>query len=255
MPDFGGGGGNTQSVQTSEPWGPVQQPLKDVIAKAGQLYGSGAFTPQSPGFQTTADFSPEQLQAQAMGVARATNGSPLNAAASGYLQQVLGGNFLNSNPYNATLASRTGSMITDQLSRAGRFGANNATTRGLAEGLAPVLNQNYQTERGYQQAAANMAPQQASTDYTDIAALGTIGDQRQAQAQAALNEATQRFQTAQTGPQNALATYLGFLNGQGGQTQTMTAPNTAPSGAQQGIGAGLSLLGTLAQLYGSGAFS
>ena len=33
MPDFGGGGGNNQTVQSSAPWGPVQQPLQDVITK------------------------------------------------------------------------------------------------------------------------------------------------------------------------------------------------------------------------------
>src|SRR6266850_316267 len=110
MPDFGGGGGNTQSVQTSAPWGPVQLPLQDVIKKAGELYGAGSFTPQTPNFQMTADFTPEQLQAQSMGVARATNGSPLNGAASDYLTSVLNGVYLNSNPYNATLANRTGSM-------------------------------------------------------------------------------------------------------------------------------------------------
>jgi hypothetical protein len=249
MSDGGGGGSNTM-VQTSAPWGPVQQPLQDVIAKAGQLYNSGSFAPRSPNFQMTADFAPEQLQAQALGAARAVNGSPLNAAAADYFGRVLGGNYLDSNPFNATLAARTGSMITDQLSRAGRYGSNEATARGLAEGLAPILNQNYQVERGYQQQAASYAPQLAAQDWTDIGALNTIGQQRQAQAQALLNEATQRFNTASTADQNALATYLGFLSGQGGQTQTTKTPNTGPSTAQQGIGAGISLLGALASLWG-----
>lgn len=250
MPDWSSGGGNSQTVQTSEPWGPVQQPLQDVIKKAGQLYDTGAFTPRTPNFQMTADFTPEQLQAQAMGVARATHGSPLNDAASTYLTGVLNGNYLDSNPYNAALASRTASSITDQLSRAGRYGGNEATTRGLAEGLAPILNQNYQTERGYQQSAAGMAPQLASQDYIDINALNTIGQQRQGQTQALLNEAAQRFNTAATADQNALATYLGFLNGNGGSTQTTTAPNTGPSSTQQAIGTGISLLGALASLWG-----
>ncbi|MGH6938478.1 hypothetical protein, partial [Hypericibacter sp.] len=60
MPDWSSGGGNSQTVQTSEPWGPVQQPLQDVIKKAGQLYDTGAFTPRTPNFQMTADFTPEQ---------------------------------------------------------------------------------------------------------------------------------------------------------------------------------------------------
>ena len=250
MPDFGGSSGSSKTVTATAPWGPLQQPLQDVIAKAGQFYNSGALTPQSPNFQMTADFAPEQLQAQAMGVARAAKGSPLNAAAADYLGRVLGGSYLDSNPFNATLAARTGSMITDQLSRAGRYGSNEATTRGLAEGLAPILNQNHQTERGYQQQAASYAPQLAAQDWTDIGALNTIGQQRQAQAQALLNEATQRFNTASTADQNALATYLGFLSGQGGQTQTTKTSNAGPSAVQQGVGAGISLLGALASLWG-----
>jgi hypothetical protein len=250
MPDFGGGGGSNKTVESSAPWGPVQQPLQDVIAKAGQLYNAGSFTPKTPTFQMTADVTPEQLQAQAMGVARATNGSPLNATASDYLTKVLNGNYLNSNPYNAALASRTASTITDQLSRAGRYGGNEATARGLAEGLAPILNQNYQTERSYQQQAASYAPEQAGQDYLDINALNAIGQQRQAQTQALLNEAAQRFNTASTADQNALATYLGFLSGQGGNTRTTVAPSTGPSSTQQAVGAGISLLGALASLWG-----
>ncbi|HWA43387.1 MAG TPA: hypothetical protein VHA10_09275 [Hypericibacter adhaerens] len=250
MPDFGGDGGSSKTVQSTAPWAPVQQPLQDVIAKAGQLYHSGALTPKVPDFAATADFTPEQLQAQAMGTARAVNGSPLNAAAADYLGRVLGGHYLDSNPYNATLAARAGSTITDQLSRAGRYGSNQATARGLAEGLAPVLNQNYQTERGYQQQAASYAPQLASQDYVDINALNEIGQQRQSQAQALLNEAVQRFNTTSTADQNALATYLGFLSGQGGQTQTTKTPNLGPSTLQQGVGAGISLLGALASLWG-----
>jgi hypothetical protein len=250
MPDFGGGGGNNQTVQSSAPWGPVQQPLQDVIAKATSLYNSGAFTPQAPNFQMTADFTPEQLRAQSMGVARATNGSPLNDAASTYLTRVLNGNYLDGNPYNAALARRTASTITDQLSRAGRYGGNEATTRGLAEGLASTLNQNYQTERDYQQQAANYAPAQASQDYVDINALNTVGQQRQGQTQALLNEAAQRFDTSATANQNALATYLGFLNGQGGSTQTTLTPNRGPSSTQQAIDTGIGLLGVLARLWG-----
>jgi hypothetical protein len=95
-----------------------------------------------------------------------------------------------------------------------------------------------------------MAPQQASQDYVDINALNAIGQQRQGQIQALLNEAAQRFNTGATADQNALATYLGFLNGNGGSTQTTLTPNTGPSSTQQAIGTGISLLGALASLWG-----
>jgi hypothetical protein len=251
MPDMGGGGGGGgTSVQTTAPWTPLQQPLQDIIKKAGELYGAGSFTPKVEPFDTVSPFTPEQLQSQAMGTARATNGSPLNAAASGYVNDVLGGKYLDSNPYNAALASRTGSMITDQLSRAGRYGGNNATTRGLTEGLAPILNQNYQTERGYQQAAAMMAPELANQDYVDINALNTIGTNRQNQAQTQLSDLARRFGIQSTADQNALATYLGFLSGNPASVRTTTEPNTGPSGTQQAIGTGISLLGALASMWG-----
>jgi hypothetical protein len=250
MPDFGGSSGSTQTVTTSAPWGPLQQPLQDVIAKAGQLYGAGSFTPLNTPFQRTADFTPEQLQAQGMGAARATNGSPLNAAAGNYLSGVLGGSYLSSNPFTSSVANQAAAAVKDQISRSGRYGDNTATARGITEAMAPILNQNYQTERGYQQQAASYAPQLAAQDYIDISALNQIGQDRQAQAQALLNEQAQRFNTQATAPQNALATYLSFLSGSPNPATTTTiGPNTAPSGAQQGIGAGLSLLGTLAQLY------
>jgi hypothetical protein len=250
MPDFGGGGGSSTSTQTTSPWGPLQQPLQDVIAKAGQLYKAGGFTPQPEPFDRVAGFDPLQLKSQSMGEARAVNGSPLNIAAQGYANDVLGGKYLNSNPYAQQLANQVGSRITNQLSLSGRYGANNATTRGLAEGLAPVLNQNYQTERGYQQQAAAMAPDLANQDYVDINALNTIGTNRQTQAQAQLDDLARRFGIARTADQNALATYLGFLSGNPGSVQTTTAPNTGPSGTQQAIGTGISLLGALASLWG-----
>jgi hypothetical protein len=250
MPDFGGGGGNSTSTQVSSPWGPLQQPLQDVIAKAGQLYAGGGLTPKTENFNTVAGFSPSQLQSQSMGIARAVNGSPLNAAAQGYANDVLGGKYLNGNPYNQQLANQVGSQITNQLSLSGRYGANNATTRGLAEGLAPVLNQNYQTERGYQQQAAGMAPDLANQDYVDINALNTIGTNQQQQAQTELSDLARRFGITSTADQNALATYLGFLSGNPGSVQTTTAPNTGPSNTQQAIGTGISLLGALASLWG-----
>ena len=250
MPDFGSSGSNDKTVTSTDPWGPAQPYLKDILGQAQGLYNSGQLSTPAAPFETVAPFNPTQLQAQAMGTARATNGSPLNGASSDYLTKVLNGSYLDSNPWNATLADRTKAQLTDQLSRVGGFGDNALTARAFAEGLAPVMNQNYQTERGYQQQAAGMAPQQAAQDWTDIGALSQIGGEQQTQQQALTNDQLQRYLQTQQNPMQALQNYLALVSGNLGSTQTTKAPSTAPSNAQLGVGAGLSLLGTAASLWG-----
>jgi hypothetical protein len=46
---MGGGGGNTTTIQKSDPWEPTQDPLKTAISRAEHLFKVGAFAP--PSFQ------------------------------------------------------------------------------------------------------------------------------------------------------------------------------------------------------------
>lgn len=90
----------------------------------------------------------------------------------GYIGNVLGGQYLNSNPYVEAMAHQgeqdAGNAVNSTFSLAGRTGGNNHATdlaRGVAQAGNSVRFQNYQNERGLQGQAASLLPgyQQART--------------------------------------------------------------------------------------------
>ena len=87
------GGGSQTTTQKSEPWPPAQPYIQHGVEEAAWLYGSSG--PQYYPGQTVAPFAPETELAMNAQAARGLGGSPLNAAAGGYLQNVLGGQYAN----------------------------------------------------------------------------------------------------------------------------------------------------------------
>ena len=157
----------SESKQTQKtdvgPWGPVQQPLTQSLPELRQ------------GF--------EQFRS-----------NPLIPQAQQYTSDVLSGAFLDpaTNPHLGALTK----AITDPImantsamfSRAGRgtsasaSGLAGAVSQGMASGLAAPLFNQYNVERGFQDAAARSAPAMAAMDvapiewYTNqLARLGSLG--------------------------------------------------------------------------------
>jgi len=223
--------GDSEVKQTQEINPEAQKYVAPWLDRANALY-SGA----GPTVAPVAGFSPEQVLGQAAQFSRGVNGSPLNAAAGGYLQDTIGGKYLNSNPWLQDAAKLAAVGPDSAAASAGRYGSGAHYDTRL-QAIAPVLAQSYANERGMQQQAAGMAPQLAQQDYVDIAAMNDVGQQRQALAQQILNQQTQ---TANM-PFENVNQMLGLIYGYPGRTSTSTQPG--PSTGQTILGGLLGLGG------------
>lgn len=236
-----GSGGNNTTTQNSSPWSGQQPYLSGIYQQAANLYNQGSVPQYYPG-STVAAQSPETLQAQQMAMSRATNGSATMGAANQYTQNTLNGNYLNpGNPYTDQLFQAINSRVTPQVmgaySAAGRSpglsgGYAESAARGLTEGMAPSLFQNYQNERGLQQQAAQNSPALANQDWTDIGQAAQVGQQRDQYGQQLLGDQINRWDYQQNLPYQKLGALAQIIQGgyPGGQTVTKQ-PTTSPLGS------------------------
>lgn len=132
--------------------------------------------------------------------------------AIGYANNVLGGQYLNSNPYTTGLAQKAGNDAANHVnatfSMAGRTGSNDHATqlaRGVDQAENQALFQNYQNERGNQNTAAGMLPGLTGAQYAGYTPL--LG-------------ATQLAGQLPYYGANALSGIGGLYNGYGTQTGT-----------------------------------
>lgn len=226
----GGSKGTTTTVQQTDPWSAQQPYLKQAFAEAQRLYKQ-AGPSYYPG-QTVAGFSPETEGALNAQAARAMAGSPQLQAAGQQLQDTLGGQYLNAgNPYFSGMVGRIANelrpRLDSQFATSGRYASSahqEAASRALADAAASLAYQNYADERGNMQQALSLAPQYAQQDYADIAQLAAVGQTREQLQQAMINDQIARFNYAQQLPYNKLAQYMGLIQGNYGQTSTLTEP-------------------------------
>jgi hypothetical protein len=117
------------------------------------------------------------IQSQLPGLAgKAFGDNPLLDSGNAYAQDVLGGKYLNSNPYLDAMVNRTNSDVGDQVnSLFARSGASLGTAHAgtLGKSLADSENNlrytNYAQERQNQQNAASMIPGLSSAQYAGVA--------------------------------------------------------------------------------------
>lgn len=241
------GRGGTQTVKTdAQPWNEQKPYLQQGFQGAANYLSTPgpAFYP----FSTTAPISPETQSAWSAQTARAVNGSPVNAAAQGYNNKVLGGDYLNpGNPYlgavDQSMWSQVQPRTSSMFATGGRYGPNaafgDAVGKAYTDAIAPYHYNDYQAERSSQDAAAARAPTLAATDYQDIAALGDVGAQRQGQAQQQIQGAQDRYNYDANQPYNKLMQYMQLIQGNYGGTTKSQQPISGPSTLQTAIGAGL----------------
>ena len=238
-------------------------------------------------FQGQTYVSPsEQTQAALLALKnRATQGSALKPLATGQQMATIGGQYLSGNPFFSGAFSSAAQEAAKQYnqsvnqalssaSQAGRYGSNAMNTalssagttlaNSLANTAGNLAYQNYGAERARQEAAAQMYPQLAAADYTDINQLYQAGQMGESYQQAALQDAINRWNYQQQIPQNALQQYMSYVYGapQGsvssqpvfrntgagilGGAATGAALGSAIPGVGTAIGAGLGgLLGLL----------
>lgn len=237
--------GSQTSTTTTEPPAYLRPYLQQGVQGAQQQYQGGG-TPVVP-------FAPQTEQALAAQQARATAGSPVNRAASGYTADVLGGKYLGGNPYADAMFNKAALSTQNQL--ASEFAGSGRDIVASAPARADQLNdlsnqfyyQNYNDERQRQQGALPMASSVANQDYFDINQLGSVGGAVEGLAQQYANQ-----------PASNLDQYIARLNGgYPGGTSTSRQPTYRNAGAgalggamlgQQiggGIGSGYGGIGTL----------
>jgi len=242
----GGGGGG--SSETKNQLDPTIRPFVEYgLNEARNLYQTD--TPQYYGGQTYIGPSAQTQTALQAAQNRALGGNPLLPAAQQQQQDVIGGAYLQNNPYfNQALAGAAEgatqnyndaiAQAQSSLSRAGRYGSNvgadiqNRAASTLANTLAnkygELAYQNYGAERARQEAAAMGAPALAAADYADIQQLLNVGKTQEDYQKTALQADIDRFNFEQNKPYQKLSAYLGAAYG----APTGTVSTTTQSGGK-----------------------
>lgn len=239
-----GGGGGGQQQQSSTGIDPILKPYVSYgLEEAKNLYQGNS--PQYYAGQTYVDPSANTLSALTAAGNRAMAGNPLLPAAQQQQQDVISGNYLNSNPYfNQALAGASQGATQTYMdaikqaqggaSMAGRYGsgvsadiqnrAANTLSNTLANKYGDLAYQNYNAERGRQEAAVAGAPALANADYTDINQLLKTGQAQEDYANTALQADINRFNYNENLPTAKLNQYAQYLSGTPqGSTTTSTS--------------------------------
>lgn len=226
---------NTTTTQTQEPPAYVVPYLQGAASQSQQLYNQGPN--KYYGGQTVTPFSSETEQALSGTASRAMNGSPVNHAAQGYTADVLGGKYLNSNPYVDSMfnqaAQGTRSQLDSQFAGAGRnLGASYAARADQLNNLATnIYGGNYANERTLQNSTLGQANSIANQDYVDYGQLGQVGQQREDLASRGIADQVARHEYEQNAPGISLDQYIARLNNQPGGSASATTPYFRNQGA------------------------
>lgn len=253
------------TTSSSAPWS-VQQPyLQYGYQQAQNLYNTGG--PQYYGSSTVAPMSQGTQNALGSLQGMAYN-NPQQQQSQQYSKDVIGGNYLNSNPYLDAMYGQAASGVTRQFNESvlpgvsARFGmsgrsgspgmmdAVGSAYRGLGDSLggmaSNIYGQNYANERNMQQNMAQFTPQLLQSQaglYQNALQAGQAVD---AQNQNVLGDQVARHNFNQQRPQQNLSTYLGNIGGSMGSQSSTTSPSYSQPWWQTALGVG----GLLGGLFG-----
>ena len=236
-----GGGQTSTSTTASGPPAYLQPYVTYGAQQAQSLYDSGG--PQYyPGSAVAAQSPATQAAAQGI-AALASNGSPVNSAASGYLTNLLNGSYLSlGNPYQGAVDKAISDSVLPgvegRFSAAGRYGSGamaGAMTGALADAIAPQEYQTYNSMLGLMNQGAGLAPSAAAAPYYGLNQLAGVGQAQDSHDQNLVNAAMQQWNYNQQLPFDNLSKYMAYLNGTNyGGTSTTT--QSQPGGALGGFG-------------------
>lgn len=252
-----GSGSTTQTIQQADPWKGAQPYLYDIMGQAQNLYNQSAGDTYYPG-STVVPFSPETQAGLGAITNRATQGSPLNAAAQQQLLSTIGGDYLDptQNPAYGGLMQDVRNQVNSQFGAAGRTGSG-AYTGAMTRQMMDAAGRLYGQERTNQLNATQLAPTLAGQDYIDAQALLGVGSQRENLGQQYIQDQLARWNFAQQQPWQNLQNYSGLVTGMGamGGTQTETQPGAQSNpigGAMGGALLGSMLFPGVGGLIGGG---
>lgn len=258
----GGGGGKSTTNQGIDPM--LKPYVQYGLNEAKNLYQTA--TPSYYPGQTYVGPSEQTQAALQAAQTRAMNGNPLLPQAQQQQQDVVGGQYLQNNPYFNQAMSGAASAaqnkfydainsVNSQASSLGRYGsgaqgqlqgkAADTLANTLADKYGQLAYQNYATERGRQDAAALNAPAMAQADYYDINQLSNVGQAAEGYQQTALQADIDRFNFDQNKPYAKLSTFLNSVYG---------APQGSVSETKQSSKGGKIICTAMNAAYGFGSF-
>lgn len=251
------------TTSMSAPWTEQQPYLQYGFQQANQLYNQGG--PQAYPGRSVAPISGNTQQAL-NGINYSAYNNPQQRQAEQYGQSVMGGQYLNANPYldrmydsaaNAVTRNFNESVLPGVSARFGMSGRGGSDSMqnavqgaytGLAEGLSGMASNiyggNYANERSMQQNQAQFTPQLLQSQaglYNNALQAGQTAD---SQAQAELSDDVGRFQFEQNRPHQNLSNYMGNIGGGFGSQSSSTSPRQETPWYNYALG-GLGLLGGL----------
>lgn len=247
-------GSSGSTTTTSEPWSEQKPYLSEIYQQAQDLYNSGGMAPDYYSGDTVAAQSGYTTDAIAAQAARAQAGSGTVDAANSYIQNLLGGDLLTSNPFSSSnneyLDSQVSRAISQSLSGvnstysgAGRYGsgAQAAAANDAAGNIATEMySSNYQADQdraanvynnilNNMTSGAGLATSLANQDYVDIAALAEAGAAEEDYAQQLINADIDKYNYTSTQDLTALQNYLDMIQGNYGGTTTTTGSSGSSS--------------------------
>lgn len=238
LDDLLGGGGEQQTVTSTINRTPGQYDpyYQDILAQAQNLNRT-----QSPQYSNL--YAGQSAETQ-QGVKELAAYDPAASQASQqYLQDVLGGNYLNSNPYlDQTFnraADQTQARLGSAYAGAGRSGSGayyNASGDAYGNLANQVYGGNYQMERNRQQQAAGLAPGVDQGVLGGAQAQLAAGGVNDADYQAYLNERERGANFNYNAGWDNLSRYLGAVSTatEPYGTQTQNVPYFRQGGGAQG---------------------
>lgn len=234
------GGGKTQKQTVNNaPWAGQQPYLNTLFGEAEKLRKAGPLG-YYPG-DTRANMSPVSAQALQGITARGMAGSPLNAAAGGYVSDVLGGKYLGQDaPGMDAVRNRARAAADSTYSGLGRYGSG-AHDTAVADSIGALEYGRYGQELDRMGGAAALAPTIAGQDFIDLNAVLGAGDRYQQELQGEIEADVDRYNFEQQAPYANLQAFQDFIQGAYGGQQTSRTPSTSAPWWQQALGGGLAL--------------
>lgn len=236
------GGGETQTVQKSDPWEGVQTFLNGglgIFPEAQKLYTNN--DPQYFQGSTIADLSPETLQSQQMTGDIASQGSVGNNNLQNMYADTMGGGYLaGGQGFDRAFQAASNKIlpqVDSSFARAGRFGgglSQTAQTQALGDAFAGLYND----ERSRQTQMAALSPQIDQMRYADANVLNSLGMQKEDYQQDLINAALAKHEFEQNLPYEKLNRYAQIIQpglGVGG-TNTTTMPAARSNRAAGAVG-------------------
>jgi hypothetical protein len=257
------GGQKTQTTtSSSEPWSGAKPYLTDVMSQAKGLNTAGTGFNPYPG-STVVPFAGQTTQAlgNIENIAQGPDNVGLGAIGSEIGKTAQGDYLGGRNPYfEANLNKQSGELANDVQRNVDMLGRRasgynvNEVAGAVGDFRNKALQDNYNSERGYQMQAASMAPGMYQAQYAPSERLASVGAQNEDLAARQMQDQIRLFEGTQQAPWTRLSNYAGLTSGSGalGGTTSTTAPKPPNYAAPLGGAVAGAQLGSAFGPWGTG---